>query len=99
MGEVIRSHDVEKISLSHTIHLAVAHPVGIDETAKADEHLGRDRLVASEALRLGDEAEQPLRIACSEYRHGLKDMTNVEWTPLPAWMSLCSAVDSGSVAP
>jgi hypothetical protein len=38
-------------------------------------------VVTAEAVRLGNKAEQPLRIATREYRHSRpKDMTNVTWT-------------------
>jgi hypothetical protein len=39
-------------------------------------------MVATEALGLGDKAEQSLRIATGERRHDSKDTTIFVWTPV-----------------
>ena len=64
--------------------------------SELDEQVGREGLIAADAFRLGDEAEQLLRVAGRECRHGLtNDTTNPEWTPLAA---RASWVRRGSVA-
>jgi hypothetical protein len=50
--------------------IGVANPVGWDEASELREELSGEGMVAAEALRLGDKAEQPLRIATCEHRHG-----------------------------
>jgi len=61
------------------VELTVGDAFGPHELAEPDEELGCERLVAADAIRLGDEAKQPLRIATREDRHGLpkiRRMTN-----------------------
>jgi hypothetical protein len=61
----------------------VANPVGRHEPSELRQELSEEGVVAAEALRLGDKAEQPLRIASRECRHrSSKDTSNVVWTPV-----------------
>jgi hypothetical protein len=52
--------------------VGVADPVGRHEASELREELSSEGMVAAEALRLGDKAEQPLRIATRECRHDPK---------------------------
>jgi hypothetical protein len=53
------------------VALGVANPVGRHEPSELRQEFSRERVVrVTEALRFGDKAEQPLRIATSECRHG-----------------------------
>jgi hypothetical protein len=63
--------DGEELSPPHEIQLLVPHEiVGRYQASELDEQVGRERLIAADAFRLGDEAEQPLRVSCGECRHG-----------------------------
>jgi hypothetical protein len=59
----------QKVSTTHAIELVVGQHVRRNEMVEPGEEVIRKGLVAAEAFYLGDEAEQPLRVACREYRH------------------------------
>jgi hypothetical protein len=52
------------------VALVVANPVGRHEPSELRQEFSRERVPVAEALRFGDKAEQPLRIATRECRHG-----------------------------
>jgi hypothetical protein len=80
---VTRTREVEKRVVGGTAWaVGITDPVGCDEPSELSEELPAERLVAAEALRLGDKAEQPLRIATRECKHGsLNDTSNDVWIP------------------
>jgi len=63
--------DFEAAAPAHAIELAVGDRVGRYELAQPDEVRRRERLVASQVVCLGDEVEQPLRVACLQRCHAL----------------------------
>jgi hypothetical protein len=67
---VPRTHEVEYGAAVRAGAIGVANPIGRYEPTKLREELPGEWVVAAEALRLGDKAEQPLRIATRERRHG-----------------------------
>ena len=67
---VTRAWHVDEYSSSNVVHLRVGDPIGFDEPAELDQDLTREGLIAADAFRLGDKAEQPLRVAGREYGHG-----------------------------
>ena len=54
------------------VDLRVADPIGFDDPAELDQDVTRNGLIAADASGLGDEAEQPLRVAGRECGHALK---------------------------
>jgi hypothetical protein len=61
VARVIRSLDLEQVA-RHAVVLLIVDPVGLDEPTQFDEQVAGDGMVATEALGLADEAEQPLRV-------------------------------------
>jgi hypothetical protein len=51
------------------VELVVGHPVGRDQAAELAEQFARERLIATDALCVGDKAEQLLGVTCGECRH------------------------------
>ena len=78
---IIGPDDLQERPPAHAIELVVGHVVGGDEAAELDEQVGREGLIAADAFRLGDEAEQLLRVASGECSHSAKDTSIPVWTP------------------
>jgi hypothetical protein len=62
--------------------VGVRDPVGRHEPSELREELTFERVVAAVALRLGDEAEQPIPIATRKCRHVSKDTSIDISTPV-----------------
>jgi hypothetical protein len=66
---VPRTHEVEYSTAGTAGAIGVANPIGRYEPTELREELPGEWVVAAETLRLGNKAEQPLRIATRECRH------------------------------
>jgi hypothetical protein len=64
------------------VAVAVGDPLGRDEPPQLRQELSFERVVAAEALRLGDKAEQPSLIATRKRRHVSKDTSIDVSTPV-----------------
>jgi hypothetical protein len=68
----------------HSAAVALVNTVELGERrSEQPEQLGREGLIAADALGFGDEAEQSLGVACGERRHGLQryDECRMDSTP------------------
>ena len=69
---VARAWHVGEHTSSDMVYLRIADPIGLDDPAELDQDVTCEGLIAADAFRLGDEAEQPLRVAGRECGHALK---------------------------
>jgi hypothetical protein len=67
---VPRSGDGQEMPPPHAVQLAVGDPVRMDELPELGKQLPREWLVSAEALCLGDEPQQVLRVASTQRRQG-----------------------------
>ena len=76
---VAGASDAAEQSSADAVQLAVRDPVGLHKPPNLDEELAREGLGAADALGIGNEAEQPLRIPHGKSRHStskIRRMTN-----------------------